>query len=308
MKESASNPATRAALRWMVAVGLLAALVYAVPIGDVTRAFSQAEWRWAGLAVGFFFAAHGAHAVRLRMLLRALGLRWTWREVAHFHFTSLAYALVLPGGAVTGTAVRLYRISNGGRDLGAAGAGLLLDRLVATLTLGVSGVIGAACSRFASNPVILLALIAVSIGAGGALGLALMGAPRLTRIADWMARRGITRAAPLRPTLKACALSLGIHGIGVLAFVCAAHALGISMDFSDMAYARASMIVAAMLPITAAGLGVREGAALFVLGALGVAPERALAFSLMTFLLGWAAPGALGGVVEAIAQVRRAAR
>lgn len=308
MKESAPRFATKAALRWMVALGLLAGLVYAVSLREVTRAFADADWRWAAAAMGFFFTAHGAHAVRLQMLLHALGLRWTWREVAHFHFTSLAYALALPGGAVTGTAVRLYRISNAGRDLGAAGAGLLLDRLVATLTLGVSGLVGATISGFAWNPMILLALLAVSVGAAGALALALSGAPRVARIADWMARRGIARAAPLRPTLYACALSLGIHGVGILAFVCAAHALGLSMNFAEMACARAAMIVAAMLPISVAGLGVREGAALFALGALGVAPERAFAFSLMTFLLGWAAPGALGGIIEAITQIRRAAR
>lgn len=308
MQNAASKPMLRALLRWMVAVGLLAALVYAVPFRDVARALARADLCWSAFATGLFFAAHGAHAVRLNLLLRALGLRWTWLDVAHFHFTSLAYALVLPGGAVTGTAVRLYRISQGGRDLGAAGAGLLLDRLVATLTLGVSGLLGAMIGDFASDPLIVFALLTLSLGAGGALMLALSGAPRLARIAEWMARRGITRAAPLRPTLYACALSLGIHGFGILAFVFAARALEVPAHFAEMAYARAAMIVAAMLPISVAGLGVREGAALFVLGALGVAPERALAFSLMTFFLGWMIPAGVGALVEAITQIRRAAR
>ncbi|MCS6772361.1 MAG: flippase-like domain-containing protein [Kiritimatiellae bacterium] len=297
--------AARSLLRWLLAAGLLAALFVAVPAREVASVLAEASPAKLSVAAALFLAGHAAHTGRLWLLIRAVRLRWTWREVAHFHFTSMAYALALPGGSVAGTAVRIYRLSDGGRELGASSAALIVDRLAATLTLGLSGLLCAGLGSFHADPPVLTVMLAVFAGGSILMALAVAGAARVPFAAAWLAKRGLSQGAPIRPALTACAISLGVHVIGIAAFTAAAGSLGLMPGVLPLGYARAAMIIAAMLPISVAGLGVRESAALLVLGGMGVPPDRAVGLSFMVFILGWLLPALLGGFLEIAALLRR---
>ncbi len=59
------------------------------------------------------------------------------------------------------------------------------------------------------------------------------------------------------------------------------------------------MILVTLLPITIAGLGVREVAALLLLQHYGVTPDIAIAFSMLVFATTIFGIGLLGGLTEA---------
>jgi hypothetical protein len=93
-------------------------------------------------------------------------------------------------------------------------------------------------------------------------------------------------------------LALVIHAIGIVTFILVAQALGMSLSLAQIGLARAVMLAAALLPISVAGLGLREGAAVLVLGTQGESQEAAVAMSLLVFVAVWLLPGIVGALIE----------
>ena len=63
-------------------------------------------------------------------------------------------------------------------------------------------------------------------------------------------------------------------------------------------------MLVAILPISVAGLGVREGAMVILLAPCGVAAADALTYALLAFATTILAVGLLGGLLEAIRLLR----
>ena len=59
-----------------------------------------------------------------------------------------------------------------------------------------------------------------------------------------------------------------------------------------------------VLPISFAGLGVREGAYVFLFTQAGAVPEVALSMSLLVYVLGTVVPGLIGGIIYVLRGVR----
>lgn len=80
-------------------------------------------------------------------------------------------------------------------------------------------------------------------------------------------------------------LAILYYAVIFLAYWLAARGLGIAFSYADIAWVTAFAGIAALLPITIAGAGVREGVITVFLTAHGVAPSLALAFSFAVFAL-----------------------
>jgi len=76
-------------------------------------------------------------------------------------------------------------------------------------------------------------------------------------------------------------ISLAIQVTGSLSFAMAANALAIHLPFVDFAWMRSFGVLIRMLPLTVAGLGVREGALLAAMVPYGIDPAQAVAFSVV---------------------------
>jgi hypothetical protein len=59
-----------------------------------------------------------------------------------------------------------------------------------------------------------------------------------------------------------------------------------------------------LVPISFAGLGVREGTYVFLFSLVGVSREMALSISLLIYAVGTVAPGIVGGVIFIVRSVR----
>jgi uncharacterized membrane protein YbhN (UPF0104 family) len=94
--------------------------------------------------------------------------------------------------------------------------------------------------------------------------------------------------------LPALILSLLIHGLVIMAGYLAAHAMGIAISFSEAGVVLGVTALVLSLPITIAGLGVRDGMLIWLLAAFGFKSTSA-AVGLSSCLLGIALFWALAG-------------
>lgn len=89
------------------------------------------------------------------------------------------------------------------------------------------------------------------------------------------------------------------HLLGILAYALVAAALGLELGLLDLGWIRTAAALITILPVSVAGLGVREGALVLLLAPLGIEPAQALVFSLLVFAVTMLLFGLAGGLVEA---------
>lgn len=231
------------------------------------------------------------------------------RDVVQMTFVGIYYGTILPG-QVTGDVMKAYRLSHGQAAPGQAAAATLIDRLIATVALFVLGALAAPWAK--ETPAALTPLFAAAAGSV-ICGMALF-AQRRTQLllvrwlepgrstgfrglaARFMAALHSALQHPIR--LAVCFLLAAVfHALCVAIHVTLGGALGIELAMPTWALVYAGVALILLLPVTVAGLGLREGGYVGLLALFGVAAPQSLSLSLLIFgylLLG----AALGWLVE----------
>jgi uncharacterized membrane protein YbhN (UPF0104 family) len=316
---TASNPSPRRgrlppglalAGRLLVVAGLLAWIASRVDFAAFGRTLAAADPRFlvaAGLVV---VLAHSTAAFRWHRLLVAAGARWRFGRSYAVYAAGVFLGLFIPTG-VGGDVYRLARVRGSGAGLLRGAATIVLERAIGLLALLVVGV-GFVFAQPGTRP------WAVPLGLGvlgGGLGLLMLGIPggpeRLARGLERLPGPGRRLAGWVRDAFPGEAmdrlrgalpgtvlLSLVNHGFLIAVNVLIALGLGLTTPWTSIAAAVPLVLLAAQLPITPGGLGVREAGYVYFLGRVGVAEEAALALA-----LGWAALLYVVGLVAALGLV-----
>lgn len=250
-------------------------------------------------------------ATRLGVLARSQGLPISTAESLGINLSAIFYGLFLPGGNATGWAVRLLRMSSGAVGVAAALLVLSGDRALATATGAAIGAVADALLKGPATFAVSVLLVTVAVAAGG-LACVLLTAiggqvlakfrtlPGLGRLVSMLPQRS---RLPNRPgpgvILLGLGLSIAAHAIGISIWVWLAWSLGLDIDPLTIAWVRSASMIVGLLPATIGGLGLREGAAVYLLTSLGVSSADALSLSLLAFAATVLAMGFLGGLAEA---------
>ena len=294
----------RVALKIATSAALIAALLWRTPISEIAASLSVLDATSLLGALLLISLAWWISALRLWLLVPDLRLR----NVVQMTFVALYYGTVLPG-QVAGDAVKAYRLSHGQNSPGQAAAATLIDRIIATFALLFLGA-GAVpwIDRAPSGLAFSFTLAATTI----LFGVIMLAQPRVhellvrwirpkerARIRLLLARLvdGLHRLLQHPSRLFACfVLALVFHGLCTAIQIVIAHALGFSLPTVTWLLVYAGVSLLLILPITIAGVGLRETGYVGLLGVFGVAATQALSlsfvlFSLMLFgaLLGWIA-------------------
>jgi len=299
-------------IRWAAAAIVLAFLVRAVSASAIIDAIGATHPAWAAAAFALTLLSQFVVAARLKLLSNAYELGPSLPALFRINLAALFYGMFLPAGNVTAAAVRYYRIARPNEEYSGGAIAIVLDRLAATASLCAVGV----AAWLLADPGTGRAALVVMAGSLAVLLLAvaaLLGG-RATGGIEWLARRlpprfALARAAARSRELSGAtlwgvaALSLLAHLIGVLGYQALAVALGLELSLLTVAWIRSAAMLAAMLPVAIAGLGVRDAALLALLAPYGVPGGGALAFSLSVFAWTIAAVGLLGGILEALGLV-----
>jgi uncharacterized membrane protein YbhN (UPF0104 family) len=288
--------------RLLVSAITLAVLLVLVPFGQLTAAVSAAPPALWSAAVLLFLAGHGVAAFKWQLLLRHGG-RIPSRAWLRAHFAGLAANLCLPGVA-GGDVVRaecLRRSFGHGEHIAVAA---VVDRALdclALLVLAAAGMLMTGGSE-ASRRVILMvgaAGLAAAL-AGAVLGLVLLKASG--RRAGLAGRLAIAaRQLAARPALPVVCLllSLGVQTMFVVINMRFGLAVGVDVPLAGWLVAWPLAKLVALIPISLAGLGIREAALVVFLQPFGApaAPVTAAGLLWQSVLFAGGLAGWLAGTV-----------
>lgn len=304
------SPALLATLRITVVLGLFAWIASRLEWNDLKDALRHADPAALGLAFLALVASQLTAAWRWHRLLRAAGSRWSFARSVATYGAGLFLGLFLPTG-VGGDVYRVAQARSSGTGLARGTATVLLERAVGLVALLLFG-----CAFVTAHPATRMWAPLFALGAvAGLVGFAALWAPGgtalvarlLTRmgrasVADrWMAAFPDDAMARLRSSMPGTfALSLANHGLILLVNVLLARGLGITQPWTAIAAAVPLVLLAAQIPITPGGTGLREAAYLYFLGRVGVSHALALALALgwLAVLAALSLIGALGFLFE----------
>jgi glycosyltransferase 2 family protein len=297
-------------IRVAVAVAFLAYLFHAVPATQVFGILHRAEFSWLILAFLLALLVQAVSAMRLKIVTDAHSLALTTFDVFEINLVTRFYSLFLPGGSVTATAVRVFKLVQVRPHYAGAISAVVFDRLVATLVMCVIGIV---FWLLAWTPGQLAWLILMAIALLWLIAPfvwlyarpsdpAILRSTRARFLGGWF--RSISKAVaelqmiPSRSIIWILGWSVLAHLIGIAEYLAFAQSIDMGVQWFALGWIRSVMLLAPLIPVSLSGLGLREGAALLVLPVYGVGPDVALAYSLLVFAVSNVAVGLFGGLLE----------
>lgn len=297
--------------RLTVAATLLGALFFFVPLDELVDAVSSMALAALAAAVLAGFAVQVGIALRIRPLLRSQGLDFTPGQILEVNLSTTFYGLVLPGGNVAGMAMRLYRFGERRGNYSGAIVMILFDRLIATGSMCAVGASAWLLERPAGGWYvfgILLGGLLATLAAPLAVAADVLPVGRLERLpgrvlSELFARLAsalrLARTLPRDTLTLVLLLGIGTQVLGAVAYWFVASGMGLDISLVTMTWARSLALLLAILPISIAGLGVREGAFVALLSAYGVSAADSVVLALVGFAATTVFSAAVGGMLEA---------
>lgn len=307
-------------LRFAVSFGLLVFVLSRVPAARLLEIFSSASAPGLWAAAGVSLLIELVLAVRLKVVARVQHITVSLARAVQIDLAAKFYGLFAPGSNLSGSAIRAYKLARQPGDPLGSVASIVFDRLIATASLGAVGQafwllerppdtisVGLVLAGTWFLPLVAYLMAARARGSG----------ETSRRSTAWWepawwdrTKQAAARFRDMRrgPLLGIAAASGTVHLLGVLLYTMLAASLGIDISFVSMGWISTATTVVTMVPISASGLGLREGALIYFLGLYGVPPASAIALSLLYFVARFLLTGLLGGILEARGEGRHDAR
>lgn len=231
------------------------------------------------------------NSARWSILLKICGIATGTIKLFSYNLISFFYSTVLPGGKVTGDLVKAYRITvdhNGnGAEKQKVFVSVFLDRIFGLLAyLFIVGLYLVFDRAIVPTGVAAGELAIVSILIAGAT---LLLSGRAGFLPDFITRTITIYAAMFsagwRRALGAFGLSLFGLILTSLSVFIISNNLDLAVDFWTINFFYALAVILSMIPITIAGIGLREGGLIYLLTWHGVNDEGAAALSIATFFV-----------------------
>jgi uncharacterized protein (TIRG00374 family) len=291
MAPDAAGASVRLSWAIRVAVSALALTVifHLFPMQEVVatiRRIALIDWM---VTLGIFLVGHTVSAAKWELLASSGA---GFRAVLRAHFGGLISNLYLPGVA-GGDVVRAALLYRRAADKGRLALGSVADRLIDTVGLLLIAAVGLVLALGqADSSVTLLAWIGISLAALGAGGVAtvkihpllLRRLPpdgRLSRIGKQLSN-GIVLLSAQKSRLFAClVLSMLVQACFIAATIGLARAAGVESPVAAWFFAWPLSKLIATLPISIAGIGVREASLAGFLAPFGAAPAEIVGIGLL---------------------------
>jgi len=279
-------------LRWVGGIGVLGVLLYFLPVATVCKAIAQIPlWLFLAVLLGYLLA-HALGIAKWRMVVNAAGAELDFATSAQCYLGGLFGTLFLPsivGGDVIRLAVGLRRSPRPAAVL----AGNVVDRFLdvtgqaALVLLGLillPSAVPENLQQTARKALLLcVAVVVVLVALTIVLRRTLLGG-RSVRFRRRLARlRHALRSVSRRPHMLAYGWLAGIFIQSTFVILTArlAVACGLVLPLRVWLLAWPLAKLAAVLPLTQGGIGVREAALVALLSPFGAASHLVLAAGLV---------------------------
>ncbi|MBR0782604.1 lysylphosphatidylglycerol synthase transmembrane domain-containing protein [Bradyrhizobium iriomotense] len=304
-------PGTKAVVtlvKFVVSIGILVLIMRGQDLGSLKVDLLAAKLDMLALAVSLLFAQTFVLCHRWILILRAMDVSLGWFAGWRILIISTFFNQVLPAG---GDAVRIWMLRRHGKQWSQTISSIVADRFLALLALVVVILAGMPflLPRISDSSLLFAIMTVLAFACSGVITLVTLNwwPPRLiavlpARIIQFVTLiRAPLLASEVRGMLIASAIV--IHLMTVAA--CYVLAIGLEAPLSALdAFVLVPLVIlSSAVPISIGGWGVREGAMVAALSLAGIAPDKALAISVLLGL-GGLIVGLLGGLVWLLAPER----
>lgn len=287
------------AIKACVTIALLYWLINKIDVAQIGPLLARLPPGYVAAAIAIHIMVFVLGAIRWWILLRPAGVHLPLLHVLPSYFLGVLFNNLLPT-SVGGDVVRVLHLKLAGSNGQALISSTLIDRavgLAALISMATAAVLLAADSdglAVLSTSLLAVASIIVAI-------LLLLFAPFTTRLVDSLIRRfehthvrrwllGTIRlcqgfAGAWRSMSLAFLLSLLLQSTLIFAYALLATGLHINLPLAAFFAVIPLVFVAASLPISVGGLGVREAALVSLLSMQGVEAQSAVALSIVYLLV-----------------------
>ncbi|MDB4977498.1 MAG: Choline-sulfatase [Myxococcaceae bacterium] len=266
----------------------------------------ELRWPWVAASLLSLLTAITCSLVRWQRLLVGQGIRAAWKHLLGTFMIGRFFGAVTPGGLGLG-GYRIYDISKHtgktARAIASIGIEMVLGNLAVGLVAFISCFFGmryVGANGFAVLAAVFGGLIAVTF--------TILWRPRLVRLIS--ERLPAAARQRLQNMVDAvCAyegkglllgqsevLAVGTHAFNAMIYVCAAKGLGVDLPWTELFFVSVLQNVAAHVPISINGVGLREAAAIGLYTIVGVPPELSVLIPIVGFSVEMAI-STLGGLV-----------
>jgi len=303
------------ALRITLSGVLLALVISAVDLGQVVRELRSARPSYVAATLTLALVGVGVNSFKWQGLLAAVGCSTRWRDVLTANIIAVFYNLALPG-LVGGEIARGWRMARVTRRPVETTVSLVTDRTLGLTALLLIGIValwlappfpGRGTFRLAAL-LLLLGMVAFavvslarrtrrfarSIAARLTVGIRLGSVGRfIERVSEALEAY---RDAP-GALVQALGLGLVVQTLMVIMNYLICRAVNIDISVVNIVWVAAVVALAVSLPISIAGLGVRESAYVALLGQCGVPGAQALSVSFIMLSV-YVLTALIGGLIQ----------
>lgn len=273
-------------MRAGLGAGFLGLFLWLYGLGRIAQSLERERPIYFIATIALYLAGQVMSAYRWLLLARLNGLAGRAREYLTYYFIGMFTNLFVPG-LIGGDAARAAYLGLRHRRMGEAVASVVADRGVGLIALFWFAAIAALTVSSVRLPPTMVN-VAVAIGVVALLGY--LAAPllvtplrRLRGRLRPIVRPVIPYARDPRGLLIPLALSLMLQASLAVCQYLLAVGMGLDVPLSAVMLVVPMANLAASLPLTLNGLGVREGAYLLLFGMAGVAHQDAVALGLLWF-------------------------
>jgi uncharacterized membrane protein YbhN (UPF0104 family) len=275
-----------------------------VNLGRVANRLSRIEPQWIALALLAPLAQNFLLTLRWRTILSRCGSDLPLGQMFRFSMVALFFNQTLPS-SVGGDAMRIWLVGKQS-NWRTASYSVLVDRVVGVVALAM---LVTACLPWTlalvRNPVGRSALLLIGLGCiTGGIVFVMLASEHLTILQRWAPTRHLAASATIAAGIlrspatftKVFGLSFAIHFLTAFNAWCAARSVGADLSLSYALFLVLPVVLIAIVPVSIAGWGIREGAMVAAFGYAGLAPGDGLIVSLLygaTYLV----IGVIGGLV-----------
>jgi glycosyltransferase 2 family protein len=280
------------AFKLFVSGVLLAVVLRGLDVSAVGKSLARLSPQTIIMAAVLFLLAHSLNAVKLLMLMKGRHLR----ELIRYTFVGLFYGTVLPG-QVLGDAMKAYRLVRPSDDGAAVVAAVVVDKITGLAALLLITGIGLFIDPHGFPDAFRSLFAALMVGLVLVLLFPLV-VPNLPNQLNNAFGRFLhawqTSTQRWQQLLASLLIGIAFQILSVTVIAYIGSGMGIELSFAQWIAVVGLVSLILLLPVTFAGVGLREGGLVILLGFVGIAPVDAVAlsFALLGYTLFGAAVGA----------------
>jgi glycosyltransferase 2 family protein len=299
-------------IKIVVTASILAYLFIKIPFYKIISTFSSVNLPLFFTAVLTVIVVTFLSSLQTKYLTKTQKMLMSFKEIFGVYLTTAFYSLFLPG-AVSGGAIKWYKFSKYGSKSSAA-AIIVFNRFLETFVVAILGMLYSIPTLIKLKLRFLLLVWVIILILLILTYYLLLNENFLNKISNlfevlpvpsFVKKKILSLFGAMREfqnlTFKQHLEILGImicyHVIDIFGFYLVALSINVSVNFFVLGWIASAITLSSLIPISYAGLGLREGFLVYILRYYGVAPQDALVIALLSFTKDLSIP-IIGGFLE----------